>query len=337
MVVDAEVSPGASPRPSNTLLQHVFGAAAAPLFASTDEVPEGVTVRLLYQGELADSSQIFIVRDADERPLGIVQLSAEASPGMVQRGVARAQIAAAAMGPTLGSAVVLPLAQGEIEGRSYAVMPYCLPFSNRRWQWAAQRLRLRPVVLDWLHGIAATTVAPVAALDMDLRFRQPLQRLGRLEGASDRLVAACDEALARVSSGAWVPRHVLMHGDLWRGNLLLRPVERGERRSPRRVPWSERLAVIDWAGAQPRGYPFFDLIRVGESLGVGPRRLCAEIDRHCALLACSRIDAAPAALAAVGAILGEIEQFPVHRLLGMGESVLRCVDEATRSMPLPAE
>ncbi len=330
MIGDADAGPEPSPRISAALIRNVFGAAAASLIAS----PDGVTVGLLYQGELADSSQIFIVRDADERPLGIVQLSAEAAPGMVARGMARAAAAAAMLGTASGRAVLLPLAQGRIDGRSYAVMPYCLPFASERWRWAAQRLRLGPVVLDWLHGVAARTAATVADRDIDVDFVQPVMRLRGLEGASARLVVACDEALARLTSGAWVPRHVLMHGDLWRGNLLLRPAVGGAW-PPRRAPWAQRLAVIDWAGAQLQGHPFFDLVRVAQSLGLAPRRLRAEIDRHCALLACARIDAASCVLAAAGDILGELEQFPVHRLLGMAESTLRCVDAAIASASGP--
>ena len=189
MVFDADFIP--SPPLTGPLLTGVFASVAGPLCEAADASPEGVTVSLLYQGELADSSQIFIVRDADEQPLGIVQLSSEASPGMVARGVARARIAEAALGPSLGRTVLLPLSEGEIEGRSYAVMPYCLPFSGQRWRWALERLWVAPAVLDWLHGIAATTLSAAPAVDIALRFQRPLEQLRSLVGASDRLVAGC--------------------------------------------------------------------------------------------------------------------------------------------------
>ena len=124
-----------------------------------------------------------------------------------------------------------------------------------------------------------------------------------------------------------------MHGDLWRGNLLRRRAA-GARAAARRAPWPERLVVIDWAGAQPRGVPFFDLVRAGESLGVSPRRLRVELLRHCALLGCEPADAAGYVLAAAGGILGDLGEFPVHRLLGMADSSLARVDAALG--PLPA-
>ncbi len=321
-VLDADFPPGADPAPrTGSLKNSSLGTAAASVSKALGVSPDAVTVSLLYQGELRDSTRIFLAQDAGGQAIGVVHLSPRAAPGMVARGMARARIAAAGLTSPLDRAVLLPVAEGEIDGQSYAVMPYCRSFSSRRWRWALERLLLRPVVLRWLHGVAEASLRPVAALDVAQRFQRPLEGVLALKGASALLAGCARRALTRLASGAWKPRYVLMHGDLWKGNLLLRGAKALE-------PWSERLAVIDWAGAHPRGYAFFDLVRAAHSLRVRPAVLQAEIVRHCAVLGCERVDATSYVLAAVGAILGEIGEFPLDRLLAMAEDAVRAVEGA---------
>ena len=319
---DADFPPDPDPAPREGPLQDSsLRTAAASVSRALGTSPDAVTVSLLYQGQLRDSTRIFLVQDAEGQAIGVVHFSSRAAPGMVARGMARARIAAAGLASPLNRAVLLPIAEGEIDGQSYAVMPHCRSFSGRRWRWALERLLLRPVVFRWLHGVAETTLQPVTALDLAQRFQRPLEGVLALEGASALLTTCTRRALTRLASGAWKPRHVLMHGDLWKGNLLLRG-EKGLR------SWSERLAVIDWAGAQQRGYAFFDLVRAADSLRVRPAALQAEVARHCAVLGCKRVDATSYVLAAVGAILGEIGEFPLDRLLAMAEDAVRSVEEA---------
>ena len=299
-------------------LAPLIASPIAPLCRAVNALPADVSISLLYQGNLPDSSAIFIARNAQDKPLAIVQLSAPASPGMVARGAARARDAAACMGPALARSVLLPTSEGEIDGRSYAIMPYCLGFSSSRPRWIFERMRLRPVVLDWLRDIAERTVAPVHEADLSLQYERPLRNLLALAGASPSLRLRTEQALQRLASGAWCPRHVLMHADLWKGNLLLR---QGDSSGARRG-FAERVAVIDWAGAKPRGYAFYDLVRVADSLRLSPRGLRAEVLRHCEVLGCEPVDVPGYLLAAIGGLLGELEEFPVERLTSMAESSL---------------
>ena len=72
-----------------------------------------------------------------------------------------------------------------------------------------------------------------------------------------------------------------MHGDLWKGNVLL---------APTRVPWGG-IVLIDWGSALIQGYGIQDLIRLADSMRMGLPRLRREILAHCGLLGCEPEDA----------------------------------------------
>jgi Phosphotransferase enzyme family len=298
------------------ILAPLINSPAAPLCLAVNELPDDVSITLLYQGNLPDSSQIFIVRDARNEARAIVQLSAPASPEMVARGVARAREAATAMGSVLARSVLLPTSEGEIDGRSYAIMPYCIGLSSSRWRWYLQRIRVRSVIFDWLRNIAAKTASPVSEVDLAQKYEEPLRRLLALDGTSDALKRLTRQALDRLVSGAWTPQHVMMHGDLWRGNMLLRKRDGAGSRSS----FAERVAIIDWAGAKPRGYAFFDLLRAGDSLRANANRLRAEALQHCKILGCDPRDAASYTLAAMAGVLCDLGEFPLERFMAMAET-----------------
>ena len=75
--------------------------------------------------------------------------------------------------------------------------------------------------------------------------------------------------------------------------------------------------VIDWPGAQARGHALFDLVRLAQSMSLSPAGLRAEVDRHCALLGCDRVDAMSYLLAGVGHMAASLEHFPMETFLHM--------------------
>lgn len=298
------------------ILAPLFNSQVAPLCLAVNELPDDISITLLYQGNLPDSSEIFIVRDTRQEARAIVQLSAPASPEMVARGTARAREAAALMGARLARSILLPTSDGEIDGRTYAIMPYCIGFSSSRLRWYIERFRLRSVLFKWLRDIVTETATPVGEVDLAQKYETPLRRLLALEGTSKHLQHLTKRALDRLLNGAWSPQTVMMHGDLWKGNLLLRQRDA----SGSRMSFADRVAIIDWAGAKSRGYAFFDLLRACDSLRVSARRLRAEALQHCKILGCEPRDAASYTLAAMGGVLCELGQFPIERFISMAET-----------------
>ena len=123
-------------------------------------------------------------------------------------------------------------------------------------------------------------------------------------------------ALERISTKEWQPKHVLMHGDLWLGNILLK-------KNPNILntlkPY-DNFVVTDWAGSEVKGYAMYDLIRFAESTNLSSKKIKFEIERHCKLLNCNPVDACSYLLAGLGFIGMNLENFPLNRFISMSES-----------------
>jgi hypothetical protein len=271
---------------------------------------------------VADGTTVLLLRDDVQRPQAVVLCSAPIAPDMVQRAMQRAHQAKVALGERNGVLILDSLAQGSVRGLSYAVLPYCNSISESRIMRWGQRALLRPLMFDWLRRVVQSTVQGVERAAIEPAFCEPLRRLAALEMASDRLRAAATDACARLDSGAWQPRHVLMHGDLWQGNILIRTAGRSAQR------WRERAVVTDWAGSKVDGHAIYDLIRLAQSMRLPAKALQVELVQHCRMLGCEPADARSHLLAALGYIMMNLEHFPMERYLQMASSCLTTLDEA---------
>ena len=107
-----------------------------------------------------------------------------------------------------------------------------------------------------------------------------------------------------------------MHGDLWKGNILIEP---GAAR-PGRTRWRDRFVVIDWPGSELHGHAIYDLIRLARSMRTPDAALRAEVRRHCDVLGASIEDAMAYLLSALGYIALHLEEFPMDKYLPMVEA-----------------
>jgi hypothetical protein len=277
----------------------------------------------LSRGDMvADGTTVLLLSDSARRPQAVVLCSAPIAPEMVQRAMHRAHQAKMALGEFDGALILNTLAEGSVHGLSYAVLPYCNSISKLcgvRW---VQRTLLRPLVFDWLMRVAQSTVKCVEPAAIESAFAEPLRRLAGLNGISDCLRTAAEHAVARLGRGAWLPRHVLMHGDLWQGNILIRTVRHSAQR------WRDRAVVTDWGGSRIDGHAIYDLIRLAQSMRLPTKDLRRELVRHCRVLECDLADARSHLLAALGCIMMNLEHFPMDRYLCMAESCLTTIDHA---------
>lgn len=274
-----------------------------------------LVVQRLSRGPHRDSATVFVVRERSGMPCAVVQCAAPGAPGMVARSMQRTHAAHEVLDALEEKRILLPLALGDAAGLSCALLPFCERLTGGRLQRWWDNRRLRAPLFDWLHDISRLTQH-----DVPEGVCEPLlEALVRHPEVSEVLRQGAKEALRRLASGAWRPRHVLMHGDLWRGNVMLR---RGSK------SWGERLVVIDWAGSRVDGWPFFDLVKLADSIGARGAVLRTQIARHARVLRCEAADARSALMMALAVTLARLEHFPITTFSAMGERTLACLDRA---------
>ena len=117
-----------------------------------------------------------------------------------------------------------------------------------------------PAVFDWLRRATAATLAAPSS-QTDAAFQRALLDVAQRVRMPRNIRTAAEDALQRLERAEWKPRHVLMHGDLWLGNIL-------SGAPPGLVQIATRkYVVIDSPGGQVRGYPIYDLSRLCTSIG----------------------------------------------------------------------
>lgn len=263
----------------------------------------------------ATAKALLLVR---RRPAAVALWSGPAAPDMVGRGVLRAREARSLLGPRLGGVVLEPIAFGEAEGRTFAILPWRRPLSRSHLGWRLQRPMIAARVLGWLDEAARQTAAQGPS-----DFRTPLAHAEADAGLPNDLRADAAAALSRLERGAWSPRHVLDHNDLWKSNVLLGGADGA----------AVQITIIDWAGSNPAGFGVYDAVRFGKSMRLSPGTLHRVLTRQCAALGSDRADAMGHLLAAIGRLGMHLDQFPRERYATLAASCWRSVREADLRVP----
>ena len=308
--------------PTANELNEWFGSELRRVFGDRSGKTELSILRT--ENNLVDAPTKIVVRGTAGAAVAFILCSNPAAPDMVERAMARAREAKACMGAGLGLRVVEPIAEGRLEGLSYAVLPYCHRLSRSRVLWPLQRAFVAPVLLAWLHALTLKTATPAGDEETEQRFVSPLEQFASLPTTGSPIRKAIAIAIGRLRSGAWRPCQVVMHGDLWKDNVLVRRSSGSDARS-----WKERLVITDWAGSTTRGYGVYDLVRLGHSLRLPRSRFRHELARHCEALGCQAADAMGYLLAALGHIALNLEHFPMDQFMKLANACVATIDSNT--------
>lgn len=271
----------------------------------------------LSQSKLAsDGVSVYQLHNNENQLDAIVLCSPLNSPNLVMRTVQRSTQAKNSLDLSTGNHIQEPLFEGEVENLTYSVWPLCYELSKSRLYRKAQNNFLKPVLFNWLFNVTKCTVDDKDQTSNISKFILPLEYIASSNVLNDKIRMKALFALERISTKEWQPKHVLMHGDLWLGNILLK-------KNPNILntlkPY-DNFVVTDWAGSEVKGYAMYDLIRFAESTNLSSKKIKFEIERHCKLLNCNPVDACSYLLAGLGFIGMNLENFPLNRFISMSES-----------------
>jgi hypothetical protein len=278
--------------------------ALAGTFTSLGLSPE---LALLQDPTAADGASAFIVGNARRR--AALLISPVQFPKVVSEAQARAQAMRDYLGPALGSVIFTPLAQGDIEGRSYVVLPFGRSLANSRLLWLLQKPRIRRILLRWLQAVATQfSKQSPAEKGCFANLLEHLHSVPRIDPEIKKVTAA---SIERLGVSSFRPRFVPMHNDLWKGNILLPSNSEMSRAT------TFSFFLIDWRGSRIKGFPFFDAIRLSSSFNFSSDELRQEIATMCKSLECELSDVKCYVAAALGELSTRLEYFPLETFLDM--------------------
>ncbi|MCC5887220.1 MAG: hypothetical protein JJT88_12380 [Gammaproteobacteria bacterium] len=299
------------------------------------EAKLGHRVRLSWLGRQkmgVDATTKLLVENRDSHPVAVIICSRQAAPDLVARAAERAEQVRALVGETLGEVIPVPLSLGYATGLSYMILPCYRELASLRILRRIQWWRLRRPVLGWLGEAVAAAACHIGPVEAGNRFEWELSHLRDQHFVDRDLKRILDAYLARLKDGEWQPRHTFDHNDMWLGNVMLpRP---GALSSLRPA-----FHLIDWGGANPRGYGIYDLVRVSLAFGLSDAALARETRLHCLALGSEIQDASGHLLASLGRLHRHIEHFPEARYLAVFQrcwrTLARTVEAAKRSDDSP--
>jgi hypothetical protein len=264
-----------------------------------------------------DQTRKFLVTSSVGRKYVLI-LSNPKFPLTVSKAVSSLQDARSVLGPRSRNVAEMPIHYGFWEGVSYALWSYRSPLSINPFYLYAQKRLLIPKLTSWLSSVAQETLRnDLAPEELKTNFIEPLEALISHPELGETLSRLSQITLARISEGKFKPVHVLQHGDLWRGNVLIRgPMELLN-------PFANGFIVIDWAGAKVSGYPFIDLLRFTMSFNLSPAGTARHMNSMRSVIRCGPEDVASHVVCSFGKLYQEIDNFPKHNFIGLCESSIR--------------
>ncbi len=275
---------------------------------------------------VADDATKLLVLDENNKRIAVILVSSQIEPKLIGRSINQARDIKKHLNPSLGSVILEAMASGTVNACTYAVLPYCNPVSNRRLLKRVHRIMIRSTVLEWLAQVIETTARIPDKDTIFSGFVAPLQHLVATEIMQAPIRNMACEAIGHIQTGAWLPRHVVMHGDFWEGNILFSNKEARDAKNP-----FASIVIIDWPGGLIDGYAMYDIVRLGMFMKLPKRIIHSQVQRHCLALGCDMQDARFHLLTALGHLGMNLGFFPPNRYASMVANCVRYLDEVIGS------
>lgn len=247
-----------------------------------------------HESIVADGAAIFLV-DGDY----VLFVSPEAYPdaAAIQRdamvGMTRE------LGHELGKMILPVIGTGQLQDRSFLVLPRCTPLKPGRLGRLFQKPMVVGKILPWLRALALHGADHQSA---DHEFCASLDALIDMPELPEAMRDTARRSREAIAAGRIFARHVPMHGDLWRNNVMQND--------------AGNLAIIDWAGSARQGYAIYDLVRFHQSFGMTQAKFAAELSWYCETL--GGMDTVVAhLLGGLGHYANRLGEFPRERFVAL--------------------
>lgn len=233
--------------------------------------------RPVYNKDVSDSAGIYTINGKSRRHDSVLFVSNPKHPAFVSEAVAKIALVCKAVSPQIRAAILQPDFHDFFGAQSFAVFPRLQPMSGNKLVRGIQKRHIEKSINGWLGDLSNETIRPVASGgEMQEFYIEPLTYLIDESQISDELRQLARTTLAAIHAQEFQPVCVIQHGDFWLDNILLN----------RGWPFGGRdghsFWVIDWGGANLKGYPFIDFLRYALSATRSKKRIADSLNDYCA-------------------------------------------------------
>jgi thiamine kinase-like enzyme len=260
---------------------------------------------------------------------GCVVLSNEQFPSTVAKVTSKQEQTRLSLSAQLKPYVLVPLAVGHTEQRSWVIWPFLHTLPSNRIANRLCRQRLAPALVDWLEETCRTTRSQPP--QMKETFAMWLDQLSNWieihDSTSTAIVQRCSFFQNRLESNLWKPAYYLAHNDYWIGNILLKEPFSFKTAIKSASYWHSNFVIIDWGASKIQGCAVFDFLRLYSSLRIRSSKLRKRFLNLAKLLNCDVQDLEGYILAALGSLVAQNDQFPTQRMLSLVHGSLLTASE----------
>ena len=253
-----------------------------------------------------------IITDKNNTPSAFILCANPIGKTLVRDNVEKARAVKSLLQSSHNHVIDLPFLNGDVNGISWAIYDLNFPLTRNRWVWQLQKRLLTPLVGRWLADVVGQTKIIISEKAHPMAVLSPLESIYCENEFPRDMIKGAEDAMKNIASGAWTPCTSLAHNDLWRGNIMLP--------SKTRI-FTRQFRIIDWAGADTCGIPFFDLFKFLQSFTVPRAYGKRMIQNHCDLLGCRSMDVTGYLLTALGILGQNLNQFPHHAYVKLAKEL----------------
>lgn len=207
--------------------------------------------------------------------------------------------------PDVAAKIVTADFFGEYKNFSYAIYPKFYPLTSNRLISRLDNYLALPKLISW-HKALINDTKTICQQELLTEFSTLLGCLQDSFISNNNISEEIGTSITRLSNDKTLTLYsCASHDDLWTGNVLKSESLFGE------------IRVIDWAGLDTQGTPFYDLIRALISFNAPHFYTKAIFDDYLIFWGCSHEDAKLYLHISLAKLFSRLENYPVDRFQNM--------------------